>query len=169
MNIFKNNIKAMLIHMCCIPIFLIGLIIYVAASPLYQSRTVSLVIMVLLYFLAYVGYIALNIKYLKLSKSIFHDYLSGIGVIIVSVLIWAVTYTANFPVLSLNDHDGVWIPYNIYNFLLWPVLFRVEDYRTIMYVSLLNGVFAPVAISLKRFQLRDVSKNKEVENSKSTY
>ena len=165
MNIFKNNIIAILIHMCCIPIFLIGVIVFVAASPLYQSRTVSFVIMAFLYFLAYVGYIALNMKYLKLSKSILHDYLSGIGVVIVSVVIWAVTYTTNFPVLELHDYDGVWIPYNLYNFLLWPILFRVDNYRIIMCIGLLNGAFAPITISLKRLQMRHISKIKEVENS----
>lgn len=150
MDLLFNNLKAFLIHICSIPIFLIGLFLYVAASPLYQFELIAFIIMVVLYGLVYVVYIGLLMRFLKVSKNRSHDYFSGMCVTIFGLIIWGITYTKYSFAIELKEYKEVWIPYNVYNFLLWPIAFYFKDLRVIMLIGTLNGIFAPIAIYLKR-------------------
>ncbi|GAU75440.1 hypothetical protein [Fusibacter sp. 3D3] len=159
MELVKNNFKALIIHLCSIPFFLIGIFIFVLASPLYKVKSVSLMIMILLYLIIFILYEATLIRYLKISVIRRHDYLSGILVAIVGVIIWLILYLYHIDYFDVFQENEIWIPYNIYIFLLWPIRFGIKNPQNLLILGLLNGLFAPLALLIKRNRV-DCSEDK---------
>lgn len=154
MDLIKNNIKAIMIHLLSIPFFLIGLFLYVVASPLYKSEAAAIMIAIISYVAFYTGYFALLVKFLQSSKFKIYNAFSGVLVAVVSLVIWRLTYISNQSVVGIEAYTEIWIPYNLYNFMLWPMTYAIENHNVMWIFSVLNSLFAPLAIVIQQVRHR---------------
>lgn len=150
METVKNNLRAFLIHILGSILFLILLFTYVAASPLYQMELISKIVMVLLYVFIISLYLTTLKNFLQTQTNPKFEYLSGILVATVGLVIWLLTYVNQAKYSAIFHENEQWIPYNIYNYLLWPIMYGLKNPNTLLGFGLLNGAFAPIALIYKR-------------------
>jgi hypothetical protein len=111
-----------------------------------------MIIAIILYTTFYIAYIALNMRFLNISNIKIYNAFSGLFVAIISLVIWTLTYINNSPIAGMEEYREIWIPYNLYNFMIWPISYSVKNQYSIMILGVLNGIFAPIAIYLKRIK-----------------
>lgn len=154
MELLKNNIRTLMIHLCTLPFFLIVLFIFVYLSPLYKNEIMGLVIISFLYIGIIIIYEIALIHFLAIPKNNYHDYFSGVLVITLGIVIWSVTYFSQGEYAEIIKENEMWIPYNLYIFLLWPLSYGIQKPIIMLVIGILNGVFAPVALKIKRKKLQ---------------
>lgn len=161
METVKNNLRALLIHLLGSIAFLVLLFTYVVASPLYKMRLVSILVMGLLYVFILAVYIGVLKNFLKCQTQKTLEYFSGILVMLIGSSIWILTYAYQSQYLSLFHENEQWIPYNVYNYLIWPIMYGIKNPFILLGLGLLNGLFPPLALILKRKSSRHKSLDKE--------
>jgi hypothetical protein len=154
MTIIKNNLIAFGIHIGMLFVFLIGLFAFVSLSPYYRSEIIAWMILIIAYLLMYFIYIKLNMKLLYMPEKNDQDYFSGILIAVISTAIWWYTMSLigyDFTEKS-RDNEEYWIINNMFNFMLWPFYLGSKYPIVFLSIGLLNGMFPPLALKLKRWK-----------------
>lgn len=154
MTIIKNNLISFGIHIGMLVLFLIGLCAFIAFSPYYHSDIIAWLIVIIAYPLMYFIYIKLNMKLLNMPEKNYQDYFSGILIAVISTAIWWYTMSLigyDFAEKS-RDNETFWIIYNMFNYMLWPFYLGSKYPIVFLGIGLLNGMFAPIALKLKRWK-----------------
>lgn len=153
-TLLKTNLKTLFIHTLSILFFTLLLTLFVALSPLYKGigEMGAKIFAGLLYGLLYAANIWAIFKFLKGPFKGYHILFSSVLIILFGLIFWGLAMkTVQYNLqASFEENPYIWVPYNVYHGLLWPLAYGAD--QTPMFklmMCLVNGIMAPLAMALK--------------------
>lgn len=152
-KLIKINFLTLLIHTIVIIFLMIFLTLFIAISPFFKTigEIGAKILAGLLFTLLYMAYFWATTKFIKGPFTWYQVIFSSSFIVILGLILWgAAMETVQYNVkASFEDHQYIWIPYNIYHGLFWPITYgeRTSFFKLIMCFA--NGIFPPLSMTLK--------------------
>lgn len=155
MNLILNNIKGLGIHLLMTIFSLILVLIAVTMSPILGSQWVAVLTLVCLYMVYILVYMKLSCC-LKLESNKIKDYLVGVLSLIIGIGIWGLTiYQSQCAIVYIAEEVSVyWIPYNMYIFPSWLLLYGQNNSLIQLLGSLSPAVLLSIGMKIRRYSCK---------------
>lgn len=152
-TLLKTNLKTLFIHALSILLFTLLLTLFVALSPLYKGigEMGAKIVAGLLYALLYAVNIWAILRFLKGPFKGYHILFSSVLIILFGLIFWGLAMkTVQYNLqASFEENPYIWIPYNVYHGLLWPLAYGEQTPLFKLMMCFVNGIMAPLSMALK--------------------